>query len=155
MLAYNFSKIPQPFQYDPEFWSNSPELLNILQSSGEFTGFHFVSIMLQQLTIPVIFVTVLTACSLLVVIPANVITAVVIIKTKDLWTSSNVVLAINGIVQSAGTLIYLVIRWGGLTILPFFDQSQEYVFYIIGWWSYCIMMRAGNNRFVNYSEIFW
>ena len=146
MIANNFSNVPPPFQYGPELWSNTSELLSILQSSGEFTGFHFVSMMLQQLTIPVIFVTVLTAFRLLVVIPGNVITAVVIIKTKDLWTSSNFALAINGIVQATGTLIYLVTPWGGLTILPFFDQSQEYVFYVIGWWSYCIMMRAGNNR---------
>ena len=146
MFVNNLSNIPQPFQYGPEIWSNTTELLNILQTSGETTEFDFVSIMLKQLTIPVIFVTVLTAFSLLVVIPANVITAVVIIKNKDLWTSSNVVLAINGIVQATGTLIYLVIRWGGLTILPFFDQNQEHVFYMIGWWSYCIMMRTGNNR---------
>ena len=155
MIANNFSNLPQHFQYDPELWSNIPELLNVLQSSGEFTGFHFVSIMLQQLTAPVVFVTVLTAFSLFVVVPANVITAVVIIKNKDLWTCSNVVLAINAIVQATGSLIYLVVRWGGMGIFPFFDQSQADAFFILCWWSYFIMMRTGNNRLVISSYVFW
>ena len=148
MILNNFSNPPQPFEYGTKLWSNTNELLNILEASGETTSFNFVSIVLQQLTIPVIFITLLTAFNLIIVIPANVITAIVIIKNKELWTCSNVVLAINAIVQATGSLIYLVVRWGGLGILPFFDQSQEHAFYIIGWWSYCIMMRTGNNRLV-------
>ena len=148
MTPANFSNLNQLFQNGPEFWPNTANVLDILKSFDDTTSFYFVSIMLQRLTIPVIFVTLLTALDILVVIPANLVTVVVIVKNKDLWTSSNVVLAINGVVQAAGSAVYLVIRWGGFSIFPFFDQSHKPALYAIGWWSYCIMMRTGNNRLV-------
>ena len=94
------------------------------------------------------------AFDLLAVIPANIVTAVVIIKNKELWTSSNVVLAINGLVQATGSLICLVGRFG-FAILPYFGQNQKHAFYVRGWWSYTIMMRTGNNRLAIKSQIFY
>ena len=155
MSVNNFSNLDQYLQHSPEFWPNSTDLLDTLQRSGETTSFHFLSIMLQKLTTPVIFLFLLTTFNLLVVVPANIVTAVVIIKSKELWTSSNVVLAINGIVQATGSLICLVGRCGGFALLPYFDQSQKHVFYVIGWWSYTIMMRTGNNRLAIKSQIFY
>ena len=155
MIIDKFSNLDQLFQHSPELWPNTTDLLNILQRSGETTSFHFVTIMLQKLTIPVMFRALLAAFNLLIVIPANIFTAVVIIKNKELWTSSNVVLAINGIVQATGSLICLVVRPGGFAILPYFGQSQQHAFYVIGWWSYTIMMRSGNNRLAISSQIFY
>ena len=154
MTVNNFSNLDQYLQHSPEFWPNTTDLLDILQRSGETTSFHFLSIMLQKLTTPVIFLFLLTTFNLLVVVPANILTAVVIIKSKELWTSSNVVLVINGIVQTTVNLIMLVARWGSLTLLPYFGLSHKHAFYVIGWWSLSIMMRTGNNRLAIKSYIF-
>ena len=154
MVVNNFSNPTQPFEYGMEFWSNTNELLNMLERSGETTSLNFVSIVLPQLTVQVIIITLLTAFNIIIVIPANVIEAAVIIKNKDLWTCSNVVLAINAIAQATGSLIFLVVRWPSLGILPFFDQSWARVFFPICWWTCFIMMRTGNNRLVTSSEVF-
>ena len=145
MSVNNFSNLDQYLQHSPELWTNTTDLLGMLLRSGEATSFYFVSIMLQKLTTPIMFLILLSAFDLLAVIPANIVTAVVIIKNKELWTSSNVVLAINGLVQATGSLICLVGRFG-FAILPYFGQNQKHAFYVRGWWSYTIMMRTGNNR---------
>ena len=154
MIPDNLTNLDTLFQNGPEFWSDTNSLLDSLKTSNDTTAFHFVTIMLQKLTIPVIFITLLTAFDLLVVIPANVVTIVVIVKNRELWTSSNTVLAINGLIQATGTAVYLVIRWGGFSIFPFIDQSYKPVLYTIGWWIFCIMMRTGNNRYVTHAHKF-
>ena len=131
----------------PEFWSHTSEILSTLQTFNDTTSFHYVSIMVELLNVHVIFVTLLTAFDLLVVIPANILTGIVIIRNKDLWTPGNFVLLINGIVQAIGSAIYLIIRCTGLTLLPMHTEYREEL-YMVGWWSISIMMRTGNNRLV-------
>ena len=131
----------------PEFWSNRSEIMNTLKTFDDTTSFQYLSIMLELLSINVIFVTLLTAFDLLVVIPANILTVHVIIRNKELWTPGNIVLSINGVVQATGSAIYLVTRCTGFTVLPINTSSKEEL-YMVGWWSFAIMMRTGNNRLV-------
>ena len=50
--------------------------------------------MLQKLTTPVIFLILLAAFNLLAVVPANIVTAVVIIKNKEFLNKLNIMLNI-------------------------------------------------------------
>ena len=81
-------------------------------------------------------------------IPANILTVFTITLNKDLWTPCNAVLSINGVVQATGSLIYLILRslWFHNYIFLPMDKNYMESVYVIGWWTYCLMMRAGNNR---------
>ena len=54
--------------------------------------------------------TILAAMNIVLVLPSNLLTLIVIITNKDLWTNSNVVLMVNGFVQALGSAIYLITR---------------------------------------------
>ena len=92
--------------------------------------------------------TILAAMNIVLVLPSNLLTLIVIIANKDLWTNSNVVLVVNGFVQALGSDIYLITRILWLHSLFFVSSNNDYkeTAYLLGWWTYTIMMRTGNNR---------
>ena len=92
--------------------------------------------------------TILAAINIIVVIPSNLLTLIVIITNKDLWTTSNVVLLINGFIQAFGSSIYPIIRILWFHSLFFVSSNNDYkeTAYLVAWWTYTIMMRTGNNR---------
>ena len=94
------------------------------------------------------FANLLSAMNIIVVLPSNLLTFIVIIKNKDLWTTSNVVLSINSLVQAAGSVIYLFARSLSLHGLFFVESDINYkeTLYQVCWWTYAIMVRTGNNR---------
>ena len=95
-----------------------------------------------------VFFTLLAGIDILLVMPANLITVLVIIRKKDLWTPSNIVLSINGIIQGIGSVIYAILRsvwFHDFFLLPMNNDYKETV-YCVFWWTGSIMMRAGNNR---------
>ena len=150
--SHNFTMTILPFlQFNPNslaFWSNTSTILSTLQTFDDTTSFHYVSIMAELLNTHVVWVTLLTVFDLLAVIPANILTVVVIIRSKDLWTAGNVVLSINGVVQAIGSAINLVLRCTGFTLFPINENNKDEL-YLVGWWTYCIMMRTGSNWLVN------
>ena len=147
--AFEFSTI---LKKGIEFWSNTSEILSTMQTFNGTTSFHYVSIMEKLLNTHVIWVTLLTAFDFFVVIPANILTVVVIIRSKCLWTQGNVVLSINGIVQAVGSAIFLVLRCNSFALFPINTNYKDELV-MAGWWTYFIMMRTGNNRFVNNQRI--
>ena len=94
------------------------------------------------------FANLLSAMNIIVVLPSNLLTFIVIIMNKDLWTASNVVLSINSLVQAVGSVIYLFARSLSLHALFFVVSDTDYkeTLYQVCWWTYAIMVRAGNNR---------
>ena len=94
------------------------------------------------------FANLLSAMNIIVVLPSNLLTFIVIIVNKDLWTASNVVLSINSLVQAVGSVIYLFARSLSLHALFFVVSDTDYkeTLYQVCWWTYAIMVRAGNNR---------
>ena len=92
--------------------------------------------------------TVLSAMNIVVVLPSNLLTLIVIITNKDLWTTSNVVLIINGFIQALGSGMYLITRILWFHSLFFVSSNNDYkeTAYLVPWWTYTIMMRTGNNR---------
>lgn len=94
------------------------------------------------------FANLLSAMNIIVVLPSNLLTFIVIMMNKDLWTTSNVVLSINSLVQAAGSVIYLFARSLSLHALFFVVSDIDYkeTLYQVCWWTYAIMVRAGNNR---------
>lgn len=92
--------------------------------------------------------TILSAMNIIVVIPSNLLTLIVIITSKDLWTTSNVVLLINGFIQALGSSVYLIMRVLWFHSLFFVSSNNDYkeTTYLVYWWTYSIMMRTGNNR---------
>ena len=92
-----------------------------------------------------VFTSVVSAFHLLFVIPGNTFTLIVIAKTKSLWTSSNVVLSINGFFMIIGSAVMLVVRPGAFPWL-LFDEHQRVIVYSIAWWAYTLTLRIGNNR---------
>ena len=94
------------------------------------------------------FANLLSAMNFIVVLPSNLLTFIVIIMNKDLWTTSNVVLSINSLVQAAGSVIYLFSWSLSLHALFFVVSDIDYkeTLYQVCWWTYAIMLRTGNNR---------
>ena len=92
--------------------------------------------------------TILAAMNIVVVLPSNLLTLIVIITNKDLWTTSNVVLVVNGFVQALGSGMYLITRILWFHSLFFVSSNNDYkeTAYLFNWWTYVIMMRTGNNR---------
>ena len=94
------------------------------------------------------FANLLSAMNIIVVLPSNLLTFIIIMMNKDLWTTSNVVLSINSLVQAAGSVIYLFSWSLSLHALFFVVSDIDYkeTLYQVCWWTYAIMMRTGNNR---------
>ena len=92
-----------------------------------------------------VFLSIVSAVHLLFVIPGNTFTILVIAKTKSLWTSSNVVLSINGLFMIIGSTVMLVVRPATFPLL-LFDEHQRAIAYSIAWWVYTLTLRIGNNR---------
>ena len=147
MISSRVSEFSAMLQNSLDFWSNTSEIVSTLKTFDDTTPFHYVSIISELLNTHIVWITLLTAFDLLVVIPANILTVVVIFRSKDLWTPGNFVLSINGVVQAIGSAIYLIIRCTGFTILPINVNYKEEL-YMAGWWTFSIMMRTGNNRLV-------
>ena len=92
-----------------------------------------------------VFLSIVSAFHLLFVIPGNMFTLIVIAKTKSLWTSSNVVLSINGLFMIIGSAVMLAVRPAAFPLL-LFDEHQRTTAYSIAWWAYTLTLRIGNNR---------
>ena len=107
-----------------------------------------VSMLLEIVNTHFTFANLLSAMNIIVVLPSNLLTFIVIMMNKDLWTTSNVVLSINSLVQAAGSVIYLFARSLSLHALFFVVSDIDYkeTLYQVCWWTYAIMVRAGNNR---------
>ena len=118
------------------------EDLDIARSSSS------INILLEITYIHFSVATILAAINIIVVIPSNLLTLIVIITNKDLWTTSNVVLLINGFIQAFGSSIYLIMRILWFHSLFFVSSNNDYkeTTYLVYWWTYSIMMRTGNNR---------
>ena len=107
-----------------------------------------VSMLLEIVNTHFTFANLLSAMNIIVVLPSNLLTFIVIIVNKNLWTASNVVLSINSLVQAVGSVIYLFARSLSLHALFFVVSDTDYkeTLYQVCWWTYAIMMRTGNNR---------
>ena len=116
--------------------------LDIARSSSS------INILLEIIYIHFSVATILAAINIIVVIPSNLLTLIVIITNKDLWTTSNVVLLINGFIQAFGSSVYLIMRILWFHSLFFVSSNNDYkeTTYLVYWWTYSIMMRTGNNR---------
>ena len=118
------------------------EDLDIARSSSS------INILLDIIYIHFSVATILAAINIIVVILSNLLTLIVIITNKDLWTTSNVVLLINGFIQAFGSSIYLIMRILWFHSLFFVSSDDDYkeTIYLVYWWTFSIMMRTGNNR---------
>ena len=118
------------------------EDLDIARSSSS------INILLEIIYIHFSVATILAAINIIVVIPSNLLTLIVILTNKDLWTTSNVVLLINGFIQAFGSSVYLIMRILWFHSLFFVSSNNDYkeTTYLVYWWTYSIMMRTGNNR---------
>ena len=127
---------------------NDGKSSNISHLFNDNVAFHYVSILSQIMTKHFVIITLLAIFNIILVLPSNFLAVVVIIRNKELWTPSNIVLSINAIVQCIGTAIYFVTRssWiHSFFLLPMHNDYKESV-YLVGWWTYTVMMRTGNNR---------
>ena len=107
-----------------------------------------INILLETMYTHFSVATLLAAMNIVVVLPSNLLTLIVIITNRDLWTTSNVVLIINGFIQALGSGMYLITRILWFHSLFFVSSNNDYkeTIYLVYWWTYSIMMRTGNNR---------
>ena len=107
-----------------------------------------INILLETMYTHFSVATLLAAMNIVVVLPSNLLTLIVIITNRDLWTTSNVVLIINGFIQALGSGMYLITRILWFHSLFFVSSNNDYkeTAYLVAWWTYTIMMRTGNNR---------
>ena len=131
------------------FEMNVTENMKMTQDLDQFATLDTVVLMLLEIVnTHFTFANLLSAMNIIVVLPSNLLTFIVIIVNKDLWTASNVVLSINSLVQAVGSVIYLFARSLSLHALFFVVSDTDYkeTLYQVCWWTYAIMVRAGNNR---------
>ena len=131
------------------FEMNVTENMKMTQELDQFATLDTVVLMLLEIVnTHFTFANLLSAMNIIVVLPSNLLTFIVIIVNKDLWTASNVVLSINSLVQAVGSVIYLFARSLSLHALFFVVSDTDYkeTLYQVCWWTYAIMVRAGNNR---------
>ena len=131
------------------FEMNVTENMKITKSLDQFATLDTVVLMLLEIVnTHFTFANLLSAMNIIVVLPSNLLTFIVIIVNKNLWTASNVVLSINSLVQAVGSVIYLFARSLSLHALFFVVSDTDYkeTLYQVCWWTYAIMVRAGNNR---------
>ena len=131
------------------FEMNVTENMKMTQDLDQFATLDTVVLkLLEIVNTHFTFANLLSAMNIIVVLPSNLLTFIVIIVNKDLWTASNVVLSINSLVQAVGSVIYLFARSLSLHALFFVVSDTDYkeTLYQVCWWTYAIMVRAGNNR---------
>ena len=131
------------------FEMNVTENMKMTQDLDQFATLDTVVLMLLEIVnTHFTFANLLSAMNIIVVLPSNLLTFIVIMANKDLWTASNVVLSINSLVQAVGSVIYLFARSLSLHALFFVvsDTGYKETLYQVCWWSYAIMVRTGNNR---------
>lgn len=108
----------------------------------------YASLMVPALTELSVSISLLSALYIYVVIPANLITLIVIVKTKKLWTASNVVLAVNGLIQLIGSSVMLFSRLSFFPGLFFDDEEQRRLWFVVEWWTVSITFRTSCTRYV-------
>ena len=131
------------------FEMNVTENMKMTQELDQFATLDTVVLMLLEIVnTHFTFANLLSAMNIIVVLPSNLLTFIVIMANKDLWTASNVVLSINSLVQAVGSVIYLFARSLSLHALFFVVSDTDYkeTLYQVCWWTYAIMVRVGNNR---------
>ena len=131
------------------FEMNVTENMKMTQDLDQFATLDTVVLkLLEIVNTHFTFANLLSAMNIIVVLPSNLLTFIVIMANKDLWTASNVVLSINSLVQAVGSVIYLFARSLSLHALFFVvsDTGYKETLYQVCWWTYAIMVRAGNNR---------
>ena len=131
------------------FEMNVTENMKMTQDLDQFATLDTVVLkLLEIVNTHFTFANLLSAMNIIVVLPSNLLTFIVIIVNKDLWTASNVVLSINSLVQAVGSVIYLFARSLSLHALFFVVSDTDYkeTLYQVCWWTYAIMVRVGNNR---------
>ena len=134
------------------FEMNVTQNMKMTQELDQFATLDTVVLMLLEIVnTHFTFANLLSAMNIIVVLPSNLLTFIVIVVNKDLWTASNVVLSINSLVQAVGSVIYLFARSLSLHALFFVVSDTDYkeTLYQVCWWTYAIMVRVGNNRRVN------
>ena len=142
-------EISSTFESGLNFEMNVTENMKMTQELDQFATLDTVVLMLLEIVnTHFTFANLLSAMNIIVVLPSNLLTFIVIIVNKDLWTASNVVLSINSLVQAVGSVIYLFARSLSLHALFFVVSDTDYkeTLYQVCWWTYAIMVRAGNNR---------
>ena len=144
------SKIESSFDFENEFSSRIgiEDLFRINEDLYIARSSSSINILLEIMYTHFSVATILAAMNIVLVLPSNLLTLIVIITNKDLWTNSNVVLMVNGFVQALGSGIYLITRILWFHSLFFVSSNNDYKenAYLVAWWTYTIMMRTGNNR---------
>ena len=141
--------ISSTLESELDFEMNLTGNMRVTHDFEKFTTQNTVVLMLLEIVnTHFTFANLLSAMNFIVVLPSNLLTFIVIIMNKDLWTTSNVVLSINSLVQAAGSVIYLFSWSLSLHALFFVVSDIDYkeTLYQVCWWTYAIMMRTGNNR---------
>ena len=82
----------------------------------------------------------------ILVIPSNVFTLFVILKSKSLWNYSNVILAINAFFLSIGSFLTLFLRQAHFPFVLYGKQERAMAYAAL-WWVCSLTFRIGNNRY--------
>lgn len=102
----------------------------------------------QEIWIHLLFQYAIAACHVILVIPSNIFTLFVIIKTKSLWSYSNVILALNALFLATGSFLTLFLRQAHFPFV-LYDKHQRIIAYAALWWVCSLTFRIGNNRYEN------
>ena len=105
----------------------------------------YLKAMLEEGSNHLIFQCVMSVLHIIFVIPSNMFTLVVIVKTKSLWTLSNTILAINGFFMAIGSILILFLRPSQFPLL-LYNESDRVAAFTVFWWVACFTLRIGNCR---------
>lgn len=101
----------------------------------------------EEIWIHLFFQYAIAAFHVTLVIPSNIFTLFVILKTKSLWNFSNVILAINAFFLATGSFFTLFLRQAHFPFV-LYDKPQRIIAYAALWWVCSLTFRIGNNRYL-------
>ena len=96
----------------------------------------------------------IAALHFFLVIPSNIFTLFVILRTKSLWNYSNAILGINAFFLATGSFLMLFVRQSHFPYV-LYGRQERVIAYATLWWVCSLTFRIGNNRYVKKYSISW
>ena len=108
----------------------------------------------QELWIHICVQYAIAALHFILVIPSNIFTLFVIVRTKSLWNYSNAILGINAFFLATGSFLMLFVRQSHFPYV-LYGRQERVIAYATLWWVCSLTFRIGNNRYVKKYSISW
>ena len=125
-----------------EIWTNTSSIIHAKDIENKF-----LIQLSEEIWVHLLVQYAIATFHVTLVIPSNIFTLFVILKTKSLWSYSNVILAINAFFLAIGSFFTLFLRQAHFPFV-LYDKQERIIAYAALWWVCSLTFRIGNNRYL-------